>query len=85
MKKELAKVMAIEEQDFSDNLNERLNSIEVKSQKAQQMNDSRHTFVIDHRLVEQLKDIAYWRRIKIKDALKEALEMYFESQKNIKK
>ncbi len=46
-------------------------------------NETRATFIVNEDLLDKLKAVAYWERVKIKEALEEALGDYL-SKKNIK-
>lgn len=44
------------------------------SQEGTKENETRATFIVNETLLEKLKAMAYWERLKIKDALATALE-----------
>jgi hypothetical protein len=76
----------------TDELLQKANERSVEAQKAQEKEfeeemktiDTRATFIINEYLLNKLKTYAYWERITIKDALKQALEEFFKD-KEIKK
>ena len=49
---------------------------EKSSQKGTKNDESRATFILKEELIEQLKNIAWWDRKKIKDVAGEALSLY---------
>jgi len=49
---------------------------EKSSQKGTKNDETRATFILKEKLVEKLKNIAWWDRKKIKDVVGEALSLY---------
>lgn len=45
------------------------------SQQGTKEGETRATFIIQEELLQAIKDIAYWERLKIKDVLQRALEV----------
>lgn len=45
--------------------------------------EKRATFIVSEAQVEQMKNIAYWERIPLKEALAEALEAYIQKHKSV--
>lgn len=43
--------------------------------------ETRATFIVNEELLDKLKAVAYWERIKIKEAIDEALSDYLEKKK----
>ena len=59
-------------------------SLETKKEKKgiklqDNENETRATFIIKEDVLNKLKSIAYWERIKIKEALNNALEEYIDN------
>lgn len=42
--------------------------------------EQRATFIVQQLLLEKIKALAYWRRLKIKDVLNQALQEYIDRQ-----
>jgi hypothetical protein len=51
---------------------------EKSSQKGTKNDETRATFIVKEDLLEQLKNIAWWDRKKIKDVIGEALSKYID-------
>ena len=48
--------------------------ITKSSQEGTKLNETRATFIVNEVILEKLKDMAYWERLKIKEVIAAALE-----------
>jgi len=55
-----------------------LKQITKSSQEGTKVNETRATFIVNEDLLENLKAIAYWERILIKEVVDTALQEYLE-------
>lgn len=58
--------------------------ITKSSQEKTKEGETRATFIVREDLLERLKDIAYWDRIMIKEAVNTALQDYLDKHKGVK-
>jgi hypothetical protein len=52
------------------------------SQIGTRENETRATFIVNERQLEEIKALAHWERITIKEALTEAFNLYLSQKKN---
>jgi len=51
-----------------------------ESERGTKEGETRATIIVDQKQLEQIKAVAYWERLKIKDAIGEAFDLYLKSK-----